>query len=941
MIPTILQTKLHIPPLRSGLVLRHQLHAKLDANVTASNDFMHKLTLVSAPAGFGKSTLIANWAHGQRDSNDQIGYCWVSLDQGDNEPIRFWSYVVAALRTTAPDFAMSIQTILQSDRSPADDIVRTTLPTTLINELVSVDGSFVLILDDFHLVTSTVIHESLAFLIDHAPTSFHLMLITRRDPLLPLARMRAQSQLFELRAQDLRFTQDEMVRFFQGTVEVPLSSEQIIAVDERTEGWIAGIQLAALSLRSQENADQFIANFAGSNRYILDYLVDEVLVQQPSDIQRFLLYTSILERMSAPLCDTLLRSAQESRLDGFDQESQEGERMIGDAVSHQSQTILQELEEANLFIIPLDTERQWYRYHHLFADLLRHRLRNTHREQIETLHRRACDWLAAHRFADEAMQHAIALGDENVLGELIERFGEQMFGQGEIVTILRWFDALTTEYIGQHPYLAFLKAWAHGMLGHIQAAESLLECIESSEEAEDFRGEVAALRGTLALADGNVDTGIEYLLQAWNLLEENHALMGATAVSLGVAHEVRGATQDAVEAFSIALRIGRQTNHLSTSLIALSMLASLQNLQGELWAAHELYQQALETIADQKNAVPGIASVIYIGYAQLLYLRNDLDGAENYIRQGLRYIEHTGQLGNPARAFVTSALVEFANHNVQAAFASLTRGERVLDRLNLSYYKSHIDGYRARLHLRSGNMRAAVDWLQSWQQSGPQNRGHRYEGEMLTAARIFAAQGNQEQALALVTQVEKSTEVAGRKGRLSEARLLKALIAWSARDEATAFTLLEQVLLQAEPAWTIRPFIDEGESMRSLLVQWKKSSNHHMFFTRDGGQVGEYVDNILKAFPHQDEEASFSTTHSPDRHPSTPPSPASSLIEPLSDREIDVLRLLAQGLSNQQMADQLIIAHGTVKRHLANIYGKLGVNNRTQAVATARDLNLL
>ena len=865
----ILTTKLYTPLPRPNSILRPRLSRQLDEGLSG------KLTLISAPAGFGKTTLVGQW----------VGMCqrqvaWLSLDEGDSDPVRFLTYFIAALQTVAPASGQWVLAALQTPQPPSP----VALLTSLVNDIATMPDPFVLVLDDYHLVEETAVDDTLTFLLEHLPPQMHLVIATREDPNLPLARLRARDQLSELRATDLRFTLTEATDFLNQVMDLSLKPNEIAALDKRTEGWIAGLQLAALSLQGQTNASNFIHTFSGSHRFVLDYLVEEVWRQQPEAVQTFLLSTAVLERLCGELCDA----------------------MVQDAAISGAETLAY-LERANLFVVSLDHERRWYRYHHLFADLLRQRLSQLGQAHTAELHRRASGWYEGQTLDLEAFQHAAAAGDIERAERLLAGRGMPLLFQGAARPVLRWLESLSTAVLDAHPYLWVTYANAILFLSQIvgveeklQAAEAALDGVdESDDKPRDLIGYIATTRATIAVTQHQAEAIMTQSRRALAYLHpHNLPMRTATTWTLGYAHQLQGDRAAAGRAYTEAIAISQKIGHFIVHLMATLGLASIQEAENQLHLAAETYQQALQLAGDPPLPV---ACDAHLGLARLAYEWNDLPTAQRHGAESLRLAQQIEKTDRFVIGQLFMARLKLAQGEVAEAAALVAQAEQ-LARQQFEHQLPAVTAVQVQLLLRQGNLAAADQLAQT--QDIP-----------LTQARVHLAEDNATAALAVLEPWRQQVEAQKWPDERLRVRLLQALAYQAQGDGKTAVYLLREALTLAQPGGFIRTFIDEGATMAQLLLRLKD----------EGGGLNEYVHQLLAAFDHE--------------HLSTPaPQP---LLDPLSERELEVLHLIAQGLSNREIGERLFLALNTVKGHNRRIFGKLQVQRRTEAVARARELGLL
>jgi len=870
----LLTTKLYIPPLRANAVPRPRLLARLDAGLSG------KLTLVSAPAGFGKSTLVSAWAAG-------CGYpvSWLALDEGDNDPTRFLIYLTAALQTVAPQLGEGVQRALRAPLPPPPAAI---LPY-LVNEIAALPREVVLVLDDYHLIEAAAVDEALAFLLDHAPPQLHLIIASREDPPLPLARLRARNQLTEVRAADLRFTLEEAATFLNQSMGLHLTADNVASLEARTEGWIAGLQLAAISMQGYaDDRAAFIHSFTGSHRFVMDYLLEEVLVQQPAAVQTFLLRTSILNRMCAPLC----------------------EAVVGDATTD-AQATLAWLERANLFLTPLDNERRWYRYHHLFGDLLRQRLSVASTPpEVAALHRRASDWCEANGLLLDAFRHAVAANDIDRAAYLVEGKGMPLHFRGAVTPVLAWLTALPTHELDAHPNLWIAYASALLFVGQLasiepklQAAEALLPADPDDVETRDLIGRIASIRATVAVSQHQAEAIIMQAQRALHFLRpDNLPVRTATTWALGYAYELQGDRRAAQRSYTAAVAAAESIGHYIMHLMSTLGVAHMQEADNQLAQAATSYRVALKLAG---NPPLPAASGAYLGLARLCYAWNDLAAAEEHARQSLRLAQQLENTDRFLAAEVMLARLRLARGEVAAAWAQLVAAEHAAQRPHLARMLPEIAAAQVEVLLRQGKLDAATQLVQRY-------------ALPLWQARVQLAAGDAASALALLDALCAAAEAKGWQDELLNATVLQALAHQAHGDQETALHRLEAALTLAEPGGFIRLFVDEGAPMAELLS-----------VAAARGVMPEYVGKLLAAFPAPENSVS----------PLAPrPSP---LPDSLSPRELEILQLIAAGLSNQEIGARLFLALDTVKGHNRRIFEKLQVQRRTEAVAKARALRLL
>ena len=898
---SLLATKLCIPPPRAELVLRPRLAERLNAGL--EQDIVHRgsspiplgfarrLTLVSAPAGFGKTTLITGWL-----SDSKHPSAWLSLDESDNDPARFFTYLLAALQQLDPNIGQAAKVMLQSPQPPPPEA----LLASLINDVAVSPQPFMLVLDDYHLIQSLPIHQQLSFLLEHQPSQMHLVIATREDPPLPLARLRARGQIADIRQGDLQFTEEETSSFLRQVMQLDLASEDIAALQRRTEGWIAGLQLAALSMQRSENVRQFVADFSGSHRYILDYLVEEVFRRQSPDVQDFLLRTSILDRLTSPLCNAVT---------GRDD----------------AQQVLVGLDQANLFVMRLDEARQWYRYHRLFRDLLR-----TQGAAIDRvpLHLRAARWYEQQGDLDEAMNHILAAEDWGQAERLAGPAAAQAMNRGQFATVGRWLDAMPEERLRASSGLATLKGWLLLPTGQCDAAEiwaTLADDLLPADASPMNRAWVVCLQINIAHMRHEIPRVIELAHRALELLEDGdpYGLRGTALANLASAQAIMGDIPAATQTYREMARLGQEAGHLISLVGAWSSLAWLLHLQMEPREALALCHQALERAVGPRGQSLPLAGQPHIVLGTIAYERNELASAREHFAQGLELSRQVGPTSGAMQAAFTLAWIqELAGEN-EAALATASGTRQAASQLNLPLVDAYVAGCEADFFLRLGNVEATARWAETAGLSPDDTPQFAREGEYFTFARLLLAQDRHAEAYTLLANLEQFAQAQGLLRSLLTVYILRAQAERVLGREEEALASLEKALQLAVPAGYVRAFLDGGAAVPDLLPRVRHAAP-------------AFVERVLDACASETQEV-VGEERTP--LPSVPQ--ASALIEPLSERELEVLGLVAQGLSNREIAKRLFITVGTVKTHAHNIYGKLGVNRRTEAVARARELGLV
>jgi len=895
----ILATKLYLPPPRPHVVLRPRLLERLNEGL------YRKLTLISAPAGFGKTTLTSQWV-----ALIERPAAWLSLDDGDNDPTRFLAYLVAALQTIAANIGEGVLGLLQSSQPPPPEAML----TALLNDLTTIKDLFVLVLDDYHVLDAQPIDLALTYLVEHLPPQMHLVIATREDPQLPLARLRARGHLTELRAADLRFTAPEAAAFLSQGMDLSLSAADIARLSDRTEGWIAGLQLAALSMQGHQDVPGFIRAFAGDHRYIVDYLVEEVLQRQPEPVRSFLLQTAILDRLNGPLCDAV--TGQE-----------------------EGNARLEALERGNFFVVPLDDKRHWYRYHHLFAEVLYAHLMAEQPDQVSTLHRRASEWYEQHGSAADAIRHALAAEDFERAADLIEPAVPAMHRSRQEATLLGWLKALPDELIHFRPVLSVGYAWALLAGSELEAAEARLRdaerWLDTSELAlapsaevvfadeEEFRrlpASIAVYRAAHAQAMGDVPNTVKYARRVLDLLPEQEILgRGAATALLGLAYWANGDLEAAHRAFADGIASVQMAGNISDAISGSIALADIRIAQGRPYEAMRTYERSLQLATELGEPVLRGTADLYVGMSELHREHNDLNAATQHLLKSKELGEHTGLPQNRSRWYVAMARIREAQGDLDGALDLLHEAERL-------YIRDFFPNVRpvaalvTRVWIAQGRLGEALGWAREQGLSVEDDLSYLREFEHITLARVLLARYKSDrtdrsihEAVGLLERLLQAAEEGERTGSVIEILVLQALAHQMQGDIPAALVPLERALTLAEPEGYVRLFMGEGPPMAVLL---EEAAKH--------GIAPNYVRQLLMAF------GSVS-----DRTPVK-----QGLIEPLSERELEVLRLLRTDLNGPEIAGELFVSLNTLRTHTKNIYSKLGVNNRRAAVRRAEELDL-
>jgi LuxR family maltose regulon positive regulatory protein len=881
---SLLTTKFYVPPLRPGFVSRPRLIELVQAGLA------RKLTLVSAPAGFGKTTLINEWI-----SASQRPVAWISLDQGDNDPVRFLAYLVGALQRVDETLGRSVSDFMLPSVTPASPHqagwVQTPM-TVLINDLSAAGTALTLVLDDYHLISSPVVHQVLLFLLEHRPPSVHVVIGTREDPPLPLPRWRAQGQVTEIRERELRFTTGETAAFLKQTMNLPLPPQAIEALESRTEGWITGLQLAALALqegRDEAQAQSFIDAVGGDNRYIMDYLISEVLQRQPEVMRDFLRQTAILEQMTGALCDALT-----GRQDG--------------------QAMLDQLDEANLFLIPLDHRREWYRYHRLFAEFLRTRL---DREEQKTLHRRAMRWHEARGFVNRAIQHALACasisGEWDDAERLIRRAAEKTIHAGNILTLHAWLEALPDERVRACGELAIYRGWVLALTGDMALAEDYADAAQEHAPAADL-GKLLLLRSWVALLSRQDHaTASRWAADALEMLPQDQPHW--RLIALWMMAESLERTRNVAEAIALfrqAGQVGRALgNQVFAAVVDMTLAAALNN-HGQRRDAVAVCQDAIRRYTDELGRTSPLAGLIFNRLGSLYYEANQLELARECHEKGLALGERLALRSYMIFSHSFAAPTLYAQGQVAAALDTLQKAHQFAIQIGFSDAAWYL-AVEADLHLRQGDLSFVRRWAEAAGLSPDDEPEYLRIEQQIVYARLLLVQGQLTDAGRCLPRLERFTRERGLYRWLMTVHILQALMLARLGDRPAALEHLSQALQIAAPEGYVRAFLDEDEQLLTLLPHVR-----HV--------APDFVDQLLACCA---------------RKPEPVPPGSQPLIEPLSARELEVLGLIADGLSNREIAQKLFIAVGTVKRHINNIYGKLDVHSRTQAVARARELQLL
>ena len=902
-------TKLNVPKPRPDLVARPRLAARLDRGALA------RLTLISASAGFGKTSLVAQWLSSGPARNRTVA--WIALDPADSQPAAFWAQVLAALQAAAvPAIGESILPLLESGLAPTEGVL-----AAVVNELSALPGELDLVLDDYHVIDDPDVHAGMTFLLDHLPPQIHVLITTRADPPLPLARLRARGEMVEIRAEDLRFTAEEASIYLNDVMGLGLGSEDVAALEERTEGWIAALQLAALSMEGRDDVADFVVRFTGNDRYIVDYLVEEVLQRLPDEIRMFLLDTCILERLNGPLCDAVTGRSN-------------GKAMLG------------ALERRNLFVVSLDDQRRWYRYHHLFADVLQAHLEDEQPERAPELHRRASEWYEREGEWTEAIRHALAARDFDRTAELVEGALPAMRMARQETALLSWVEALPGDLVRRRPVLSVCFAGALLATGELSGVEGRLDDAERQvmpltgddgaassarvaeiafvDEGELRRvpGQIEMYRAALAQVRGDVPATVEHAQRAMELaIEDDHVVRAGAAGFLGIAFWTGGDLGAAHRAWSECVAGLERAGHVADALGATLALGDICIVQGRLSGAQRTYEHALALVPEQSRALVRGTADMHAGMSEVFRERNDLEGARRHLLTSQDLGEYGAMPQHPYRWRVAMARLLQAEGGAEEALTLLAEAER----LYVSDFFPDVRppaALRARMWIALGRLREARGWAREAGLSPEDELSYLGEFEHITLARLLLAvtktnSGAEEsiaEAVGLLGRLREAAETGTRTGSVIEILVLEALAAAGGGDDASALVALEQALTAAEPEGYVRLFVDEGHAMKALLRE----------ASRRGITTG-YISELLAGW----------------ERPSVRPAKTQGLVMALSDRELEVLRLLASELSGPLIARELMVSLNTMRTHTKSIYMKLGVNTRRAAVRRAQELSLL
>lgn len=905
----LLSTKLFIPPVRPEVLTRPPLLKRLDGALSPAI----RLVLIAAPAGFGKTTLVSDWQVSLKARG--IPMAWLTLSAGDNDPVRFLRYLIAALQKVHPEAGQMTLALLDLPQLPPLE----PLLTGLINDLSSYPGNFVLALDDYHTISEVFIHRALEFLLDSGPLNLHVLILTRQDPLLPLPRLRARGQVVEIRSSDLRFSVVETASLLKDVIGINLTQAQVATLEKRTEGWIAGLQMAALSMRGREDIEGFLDAFSGSHIFVFDYLAQEILAQQSPATGEFLHQTSILERFCSPLCD-----ATTGRQD--------------------SQAVIRQLEKSNLFITPLDEHRQWYRYHPLFADFLRSELSGP---EASRLHSAAARWFEANGFLAEAIQHTLAAGEVAEATRLIIQASSGLFKNGELITLRKWLELLPAEVIRASYDLATYMGWMTMLSNQIDVARAYTDDAErafTDQTPATNRGRLVGLRAYLTYGTGSQEEALQLATQSLELLGENEPIFRSTILTLlGQIQRQMGDALSAEKTFREAQRIGEHISHNIGVCVAEGNLAWIINVQGHLRRSIELCRQAVAQFTDRAGHVSPLALFILVPGANAYYDANDLDTAQSQLTQGFEFCQQVGVQPIIVGGQGLQAMIHLARGRYQEALETIIENRMDAETHQLTWIALVIGSDEANIRMSLGDLTFAREWVAATRHLLTPRLDPNLDFIYFTHIRLALAENRAGDVLPLLQELIESAQRGGRLRVVLTAHILQAAALQQLNRAAEAMQSIELALRFSAPEGYLRAFLDEGRSVQVLVAAYWRSLE-----TQAGHPLRPFVEQLLGLF---DSAPSFDlaspvqgsiskeVSSQTQRYPSQ--ARPTGLIENLTPRELEVLKLMSAGLSNAEIARKLYLTVNTLKAHTNSIYGKLDVHSRMQAVIKAQDLNLL
>ena len=909
-IDQLIETKFYTPPVRQDIVPRPRLIAQLNSGLH------RKLSLVSAPAGFGKTTLVNSWIQ-QQDRP----VAWISLDESDNDVSVFFTYIITALQRIDKKIGNESLIIIQESQS----LQIPSLLTAVVNEIHATERKLILVLDDYHRITNQDVHDALDFLIAHMPGHIHLVIMGRVDPDISQSRLRVNRQMIEIRSTDLRFTQAEAAAFLNDMMDLNLSSSDIAALEKRTEGWIAGLQLAALSLQGRKDKHEFVTKFSGSHHYIIDYLVEEVLSRQSGEIRTFLYRTSILDQLSASLCDATLEISS-------------------------SREILHQVEGANLFLIPLDDQREWYRYHHLFNDFLNQCLCEYDPNEIPDLHFRAANWYELNGFIPEALKHYLKAKDYKSATCIVEQHAKELLEHSELATLMSWVSLLPDEEILSRPWICVYHAWALRLSGRpydmvesrLKDAEKALESqgwsvstmtptersILKDDEARRLMGHITTIHAFQALFRDDIPYVLELANRASAYRPEGTFLSSNIEFALGWAYRFSGDLEASLQAFMKSSITGLESGNLYSGVASRCRAAYGDVLGGRLNQAMESLREAAQLATRKDGRQLPVAGYAYVYMGGVFLEWNDLEAAKQYSLDGIKLCERVGYIMDQAVGYATLSRVKLAQNDWEGAEDALQKAEFLSQKMkSYIYVRRWVENCKIRLWKAHDNLKAIDTWVN---QSGLQVEDELTflrDIEHIILARALVALGQEQpesryldDALTMLAHLEDMTLDAGWIGKAIEVLVLQALALQASDEEDKALKALSKALSLAEPEGYVRIFVDEGPPMTALLRQ-----------AVSRGISPRYAGRLLGTLESELQDDTGERLIMAE----------SNMIEPLSKRELEVLKMLTTDLSGPEIADQLHIALTTLRFHTRNIYGKLEVKNRRSAVRKAQEINLI
>lgn len=890
----LLTTKLYIPPLRSDLVPRPQLYDRLNEG---SN---RKLTLVSAPAGFGKSTLVSIWL-----AESGVQAAWLSLDQGDNDPVRFWTYLIAAIQTIHQEMGVEARQIASAPQLRSIEPVM----ISLINEISGLADDLILVLDDYHIIETEQVHAGLSYLLEHQPPNLHIILITRADPSISLARLRAHSQLIEIRAEDLQFSTEEATALLNEKMGLNLKPEHIDSLNAHTESWVVGLQLAALSLRGQPSYDAFIEEFTGGHKFILDYLIEEVLIKLPDAQRGFMLRTSILEMFCGNLCQAV----------------------TGDPTSGQ---MLDEIRKSNLFLIPLDIEGRWFRYHHLFGEVLYALLEQDYPGEIAALHLKAAEWFESEGHPGEAVDHVLRSGNITRARELVLKHWLPVLHRGEVATLLRWLDALPEEMERADPSMSLARCWALFLRGqssaigpHLEQANNAYERLVGEAalrgvEQNQVAAQLAMMRSVLARGRGEHVRSVAYAEEAARLLPaEMVEGIGTGWNMLAAARAGAGDFDGTIEAYEHGIALSHAEGNLVGAYGCTYGQAMYMLVQGRLNEAEALCRSAIDRAVSEGQRDFPAAGSLYITMARIELEQNHLDEARAYLNTGLR-VARPGGFGEAVRTGRhIRAHLAAARGDLEAASDVFQDTERIVNAMDDPYLTAELNWEWAKLDLIAGDPDSAREKLNILEEKiSATQHANMLLARMWLFPRLLCAEERYEEALTALDEAIHHARSVNSNGELIRLLALQAVALAALGKRMPARSALHEALALGAPGGYIRRWLDAGPGLGPLLRDLRDDP--------DTSPVSyPYLDSLLDACQGAFGESTRAQSE--------------ELFDPLTSRELEIIRLISKGYSNPEIASELVVTINTIKKHTSNIYGKLGVRSRTQAIARAHELNLL